>query len=56
MIKIPQNIYDDIIAHAKKGFPLEVCGILGGLDGVVSEIYPMTNTEASNEHFMMDPR
>lgn len=56
MLKIPQNIYDDIIAHAKEGFPLEVCGILGGVDGVVSEIYPMTNTDASNEHFMMDPR
>ncbi len=55
-MKIPQHIHDDIIAHARKGFPLEVCGILGGRDGVVSAIYRMTNTDASNEHFMMDPR
>jgi proteasome lid subunit RPN8/RPN11 len=56
MLKIPQHIYDDIIAHAREGFPLEVCGILGGRDGVVSVTYRMTNTDASNEHFMMDPR
>ncbi len=56
MLKIPQHIHDDIIAHAREGFPLEVCGILGGRDGVVSACFRMTNTDASNEHFMMDPR
>ncbi len=56
MLKIPQHIHDDIIAHAREGFPLEVCGILGGRDGAVSAIYRMTNTDASNEHFMMDPK
>jgi len=56
MLKIPRAIYNDIIAHAREGFPLEVCGILGGRDGVVSAIYRMTNTDLSNEHFMMAPR
>ncbi len=56
MLEIPKAIYDDIIAHAREGFPLEVCGILGGRDGVVSAIYRMTNTDRSNEHFMMAPR
>jgi proteasome lid subunit RPN8/RPN11 len=56
MLKITQEIHDAIIAHAKEGFPLEVCGILGGRDGVVSTIYRMTNTDASNEHFMMEPK
>ena len=56
MLKIPKAIHDDIISHAKEGFPLEVCGILGGRDGVVSAIYRMTNTDQSNEHFMMEPR
>ncbi len=55
-MKIPQSIHDDIITHAREGFPLEVCGILGGQNGVVSTIYRMTNTDASNEHFMMDPK
>ena len=56
MLKIPQDVYDDIIAHAREGFPLEACGILGGREGVVSFHYRMTNTDRSNDHFMMDPR
>ena len=56
MIQIPKAIYDDMIAHAREGFPLEVCGILGGVGDTVSANYRMTNTDASNEHFMMDPR
>jgi [CysO sulfur-carrier protein]-S-L-cysteine hydrolase len=56
MIRIPSSIYNNLIEHAKKGFPLEVCGILGGSGENVMVAYPMTNTDASNEHFMMDPR
>lgn len=56
MLLIPKNIHDDMIAHAREGFPLEVCGILGGTGESVSAIYRMTNTDASNEHFMMEPR
>jgi proteasome lid subunit RPN8/RPN11 len=56
MLTIPQNILDDLVAHAREGFPLEVCGILGGNVDTVSAIYRMTNTDASNEHFMMDPK
>lgn len=56
MLLITKNIHDDLVAHAKEGFPLEVCGILGGTGESVSAIYRMTNTDASNEHFMMDPK
>jgi proteasome lid subunit RPN8/RPN11 len=56
MIRIPQAIHDDLIAHAREGFPLEVCGLLGGTGDLISSIYRMTNTDASNEHFMMEPR
>jgi len=54
MLNIPISIHDDLIAHAREGFPFEVCGILGGTDNTVSATYRMTNTDASNEHFMMD--
>jgi len=56
MLKIPVSIHNDLIAHAREGFPLEVCGILGGTDNTVSAMYRMANTDASNEHFMMEPR
>lgn len=53
---IPKPIYDDLISHALEGFPLEVCGILGGREGAVAQAFRMTNTDASNEHFAMEPR
>ena len=56
MIKIPRKIHDEVIAHAREGFPLEVCGILGGTGETVSATYRMTNIDASNEHFMMEPK
>ena len=56
MLRIPQAIYDTIIDHAREGFPLEVCGILGGLEGEVSIQFPMTNVDASSEHFTLDPK
>jgi len=56
MLRIPKHIHDDLVAHSREGFPLEVCGILGGVEDTVSSIYRMVNTDASNEHFMMEPR
>ena len=56
MLKIPQHIHDDIIAHAREGLPLEVCGILGGSGDTVEAIYRVTNSDASNEHFSMEPK
>jgi len=56
MLKIPRQIHDDIIAHAREGLPLEVCGILGGCDDAVEVMYRVTNSDASNEHFSMEPK
>ncbi|BCG47047.1 Sulfer carrier protein activating protease [Citrifermentans bremense] len=56
MVEIPKEILDAVVSHAQGGFPLEVCGILGGSGKVVASHYPMTNTDASNDHFMMDPK
>ncbi len=56
MLRIPEAIYAAIIHLAREGFPLEVCGILGGLDGEVSIHFPMTNLDASSEHFTLDPK
>jgi [CysO sulfur-carrier protein]-S-L-cysteine hydrolase len=56
MLKIPKHIHDELVAHARQGLPLEVCGLLGGRAGSVSAAYRLTNTDASNEHFSMDPK
>lgn len=56
MLKIPKDIHDDLLAHAREGFPLEICGILGGREGTVEQAFRMTNVDASNEHFTLEPR
>jgi len=37
------KIADTMIAHAQKEDPYECCGLLGGKNGIATEIYPVTN-------------
>lgn len=56
MLEIPREILESVVTQAREGFPLEVCGMMGGIGTRVTTRYPMTNTDASNEHFTMDPK
>lgn len=55
-MRINSKIYEDIVSHARQGFPIEVCGILGGSGDIVTESHQVRNLKASPEHFLMDPR
>jgi proteasome lid subunit RPN8/RPN11 len=48
-----------MIAHARSSLPNEACGLIAGerRDGekIVREIYPLSNTDRSPEHFSMSP-
>ncbi|MDR2678555.1 MAG: M67 family metallopeptidase [Zoogloeaceae bacterium] len=59
MLKIPQSLYDALIAHARRDLPNEACGYLGGTavgeERRVSSHFPLTNVDASPEHFGFDP-
>ena len=54
-LKIPGNIFVQMIRQAKAQAPIEACGILAGRDGQVERLYKMTNADKSNVHFMMTP-
>lgn len=56
MIRLKKHIYDSIIAHAQKDAPIEACGYLAGLDGLVTQHYELTNVDKSQEHFSFDPK
>lgn len=47
-LKIPQQILDDMIAHARELNPYECCGLLAGTNGAVSRHYRITNTVAKD--------
>ncbi|MBQ7989233.1 MAG: M67 family metallopeptidase [Bacteroidaceae bacterium] len=55
-MKIEQHVIDEIITQARKEAPDESCGYLLGNDDVVTENYPMENTDHSPEHFSFAPR
>lgn len=45
-----------LIGHARKDAPLEACGYLGGSSNLISESIPLTNADASPEHFSFIPQ
>jgi proteasome lid subunit RPN8/RPN11 len=46
-MKLEKRFADAIVKQALDEAPLECCGFLGGRDGSVEEIYPLTNVERS---------
>ncbi|WP_069998071.1 M67 family metallopeptidase [Cellulosilyticum sp. I15G10I2] len=59
-VNITKDQYNKIVKQAKDEFPLECCGLLGGIkteEGIwIKKIYPLTNIDQSSEHFSMDPK
>jgi proteasome lid subunit RPN8/RPN11 len=45
-LKIPQQILDAMVAHARELDPHECCGLLAGKEGLVVRHYRITNTVA----------
>jgi [CysO sulfur-carrier protein]-S-L-cysteine hydrolase len=43
VLRITRAAYDAIVAHAQEARPYEACGILGGADGLVSEVFVAEN-------------
>lgn len=56
-MKIAKKIYDEMIAHAKAGFPNEACGILAaGKAGEGTYFYAMKNMDEASISYFMDPK
>lgn len=55
-VEIPRDVYDRMVAHARAGLPNEACGVLAGVDGKVSRLYPMRNAEESPVVYRFDER
>lgn len=55
-MRIPRQIYDELIAHAREDAPNECCGLVGGRDGELTTLYRARNGEASPLRYNIDPR
>ncbi|TLY18228.1 MAG: M67 family metallopeptidase [Nitrospirae bacterium] len=48
VLKIPQDILDAMVSHARELDPFECCGLLAGKHGTVTRQYRITNTVAQD--------
>ncbi len=55
-LELPGAIRDAIVAHALSDFPFEICGLLGGRDGVVTSHRLVPNAARSMTFYTMEPR
>jgi len=55
-MRIPRQIYDELIAHAREDAPNECCGLIGGRAGGVETAYRARNAEASPLRYNIDPQ
>jgi proteasome lid subunit RPN8/RPN11 len=53
-MRIPKQIVDQIIAHAREETPNECCGMIGGADGDATTLYRAANAEASPLRYSLD--
>ncbi len=55
MFRIEKRYIDEMIAHAREEAPNECCGILGGKDGRVLQLYRAINAEQSPYRYNVEP-
>jgi proteasome lid subunit RPN8/RPN11 len=53
-VKIPQDLVDEMIAHAREDLPNECCGMVGGRDGEATGVIRVSNAAASPLRYEMD--
>lgn len=55
-LHLPQTLYGAICRHVVSNPSVEVCGLLAGVGGTVSQVYPVSNVAAAPAvSYYMDP-
>jgi [CysO sulfur-carrier protein]-S-L-cysteine hydrolase len=53
-VRIPRELYDEIIAHARAEAPNECCGMIASWDGEAARVYRARNAAASPLKYELD--
>lgn len=56
IFELPAGVRDAMVQHARDDFPNEACGLLAGTDGRVEGVYRMSNADASQMTYRLDPK
>ena len=54
-MKMTKDVFEKLIAHAKKDNPIEACGYLAAENGIVNTLIPLRNADQSEKHFSFNP-
>ena len=55
-LSMSRDLYNDMLAHAIRGLPLEACGLFAGDPaGLVYKFYPCTNMAESSKLYTVNP-
>ncbi len=55
MVRIPEMIFQRMVAHALREAPLECCGILAGKGRTVRRMFEMRNADGSRITYLIAP-
>jgi proteasome lid subunit RPN8/RPN11 len=55
MLRVSARAMEEMIAHCRREYPNEACGVLAGRDGRAILTVPMRNVHASPSSYEMDP-
>jgi proteasome lid subunit RPN8/RPN11 len=55
-VKVPQEMLDEMIEHAREDAPNECCGLVGGTPDEAQSIHRAENAEASPFRYSIAPR
>ena len=55
-IRIHMEILQEMLEHARREPQIECCGLLAGRDGVITHIFPVTNSLASATAYEIAPK
>src|SRR5579883_2765776 len=55
-VRVHTGILDAMLAQARAEWPRECCGLLAGVEGVISEIFPTSNQLQSETEYFISPQ
>src|SRR3954451_6168829 len=53
-MKVPGQMVEEMVAHAREDVPNECCGMIGGADGEARTLYRAVNAEASPLRYSLE--
>ena len=55
MIRLPKELADEIVGHAREEYPRECCGMLAGKNAAISKLFKIKNIAHRIDEYELDP-